>query len=206
MTRRGAREGRTAPASRSVYFFGGGRAQGTAAMRDLGGKGANLAEMTRLGVPVPPGFTIVTHVAQAFASAGGRLPDAVLAQARRALSRVERIAGARFGDPDRPLLVSVRSGGCRLGITFPEIYRMQARAIAGAAREVAEAGGAIRPEIMKGRRARPELKLGLCGEHGGDPKSVRFCARAGLDYVSCSPFRVPIARLAAAQTALADRA
>jgi pyruvate,orthophosphate dikinase len=208
--------------------------------------------------------------------------------------------------------------GCRLGITFPEIYRMQARAIAGAAREVAEAGGAIRPEIMiplvshalelerlralvleevnecfagarvrvpfrigtmievpraaltadqiarsadffsfgtndltqmtyalsrddaarflpryletgiladdpftsideegigvlielaaeKGRRVRPELKLGLCGEHGGDPKSVRFCARAGLDYVSCSPFRVPIARLAAAQAALAAR-
>jgi pyruvate,orthophosphate dikinase len=206
--------------------------------------------------------------------------------------------------------------GCRLGITFPEIYRMQARAIAGAARDVAEEGGAIRPEIMiplvahalelerlralvleevqecfadarvrvpfrigtmievpraaltadqiarsadffsfgtndltqmtyalsrddaarflpryletgiladdpftsideegigvlislaaeKGRRARPDLKLGLCGEHGGDPKSVRFCARAGLDYVSCSPFRVPIARLAAAQAALA---
>jgi pyruvate,orthophosphate dikinase len=205
--------------------------------------------------------------------------------------------------------------GCRLGITFPEIYRMQARAIAGAAREVAEGGGSIRPEIMiplvshaaelerlralvleevrasfagarvrvpftigtmievpraaltadrialsadffsfgtndltqmtyalsrddaarflpsyiesgiladdpftsidedgigvlielaaqKGRRARPKLKLGLCGEHGGDPKSVRFCARVGLDYVSCSPFRVPIARLAAAQAAL----
>ncbi len=209
--------------------------------------------------------------------------------------------------------------GCRLGITFPEIYRMQARAIAGAAREVAESGGRIRPEIMiplvshaaelerlralvleevsecfagarvrvrfsigtmievpraaltaeqiarsadffsfgtndltqmtyalsrddaarflptyietgilsddpftsideegigvlislaaqKGRRTRPSLKLGLCGEHGGDPKSVRFCVRAGLDYVSCSPFRVPIARLAAAQAALAGHA
>jgi pyruvate, orthophosphate dikinase len=208
--------------------------------------------------------------------------------------------------------------GCRLGITFPEIYRMQARAIAGAAREVAEAGARISPEIMiplvsheaelerlralvleevercfagarvrvpfqigtmievpraaltadriarsadffsfgtndltqmtyalsrddaarflptyldtgiltddpftsidedgigvlialaveKGRRTRPKLKLGLCGEHGGDPKSVRFCSRAGLDYVSCSPFRVPIARLAAAQAALAER-
>ena len=58
---------------------------------------------------------------------------------------------------------------------------------------------------QKGRRARPDLKLGLCGEHGGDPKSVRFCARVGLDYVSCSPFRVPIARLAAAQAALAVR-
>jgi pyruvate,orthophosphate dikinase len=53
-----------------------------------------------------------------------------------------------------------------------------------------------------GRRARPKLKLGICGEHGGDPKSVEFCARIGLDYVSCSPFRVPIARLAAARAAL----
>jgi pyruvate,orthophosphate dikinase len=205
--------------------------------------------------------------------------------------------------------------GCRLGITFPEIYRMQVRAIAGAAREVAQTGGKLHPEIMiplvshagelerlralvleevddcfagartrvsfhigtmievpraaltadriaksadffsfgtndltqmtyalsrddaarflptylergiltddpftsldeegigvlvelaarKGRRERPRLGLGLCGEHGGDPKSVRFCVRAGLDYVSCSPFRVPIARLAAAQAAL----
>ena len=206
--------------------------------------------------------------------------------------------------------------GCRLGMTFPEIYQMQARAIAGAARQVAEAGGKLAPEIMiplvshaaelerlralveeevksaldgrrvpvkigtmievpraaltaeriaesadffsfgtndltqmtyalsrddaqrflptyleegvlgddpftsidedgigvlvelaieKGRSARPRLKLGLCGEHGGDPKSVGFCHRAGLDYVSCSPFRVPIARLAAAQAALAER-
>jgi pyruvate,orthophosphate dikinase len=59
--------------------------------------------------------------------------------------------------------------------------------------------------IEKGRKARPGLKLGLCGEHGGDPKSVSFCARAGLDYVSCSPYRVPIARLAAAQAAIAAR-
>ncbi len=51
----------------------------------------------------------------------------------------------------------------------------------------------------RGRATRPDIKLGLCGEHGGDPDSVRFCARIGLDYVSCSPYRVPIARLAAAQ-------
>ncbi len=55
----------------------------------------------------------------------------------------------------------------------------------------------------RGRKARPNLKLGICGEHGGDPASIRFCAEAGLDYVSCSPYRVPIARLAAAQAALA---
>ncbi len=206
--------------------------------------------------------------------------------------------------------------GCRLGITYPEIYRMQVRAITEAACEVVEAGVAVEPEIMiplvahekelatlralaegtiaevlrgnprarvrpligtmievpraaltadaiarhadffsfgtndltqttyalsrddvarflpsyleggifeddpfvsideagigrlvqigveKGRRARPKLKLGICGEHGGDPKSIRFFVRAGLDYVSCSPFRVPIARLAAAQAGL----
>ena len=56
-----------------------------------------------------------------------------------------------------------------------------------------------------GRETRPELHLGICGEHGGDPSSVEFCHRVGLDYVSCSPFRVPIARLAAAQAAIANR-
>ena len=55
-----------------------------------------------------------------------------------------------------------------------------------------------------GRQTRPELHLGICGEHGGDPSSVEFCHRVGLDYVSCSPFRVPIARLAAAQAAIKD--
>jgi pyruvate, orthophosphate dikinase len=56
-----------------------------------------------------------------------------------------------------------------------------------------------------GRRTRADLKLGLCGEHGGEPASVTFCDRLGMNYVSCSPFRVPIARLAAAQAALAAR-
>jgi len=57
----------------------------------------------------------------------------------------------------------------------------------------------------KGRSVRPNLKLGICGEHGGDPASVAFCHKIGLDYVSCSPFRVPIARLAAAQAALNNK-
>jgi pyruvate,orthophosphate dikinase len=209
--------------------------------------------------------------------------------------------------------------GCRLGITFPEIYQMQVRAIAEAACQVAESGVQVRPEIMiplvshvselaklrtlveqevarvlaankgvkvkiaigtmievpraalvagelarfadffsfgtndltqmayalsrddagkflpeyleagilkddpfvsidvegigqlvqigveRGRRTRPDLKVGICGEHGGDPKSVRFCDEVGLDYVSCSPFRVPVARLAAAQAAIGRR-
>ena len=57
----------------------------------------------------------------------------------------------------------------------------------------------------KGRATRPGLKVGICGEHGGDPKSIAFCHEIGLDYVSCSPFRVPVARLAAAQAALASK-
>ena len=56
----------------------------------------------------------------------------------------------------------------------------------------------------KGRKTRPDIKLGICGEHGGDPSSVEFCHKLGLTYVSCSPFRVPIARLAAAQAAIKD--
>jgi pyruvate,orthophosphate dikinase len=66
-------------------------------------------------------------------------------------------------------------------------------------------GELIRIAAERGRRARPGLKLGICGEHGGDPASIAFCHEAKLDYVSCSPFRVPIARLAAGQAALAKR-
>jgi pyruvate,orthophosphate dikinase len=63
-------------------------------------------------------------------------------------------------------------------------------------------GELVRIGVERGRRTRPRLKVGICGEHGGDPASVAFCHEVGLDYVSCSPFRVPIARLAAAQAAL----
>src|SRR5216684_1896087 len=66
-------------------------------------------------------------------------------------------------------------------------------------------GGLMRIAIERGRKANPKLKLGICGEHGGDPESVKLCHRLGLDYVSCSPFRVPIARLAAAQAAIEER-
>jgi pyruvate,orthophosphate dikinase len=63
----------------------------------------------------------------------------------------------------------------------------------------------VRIGTERGRAVRPALKVGICGEHGGDPASIAFCEEAGLDYVSCSPFRVPIARLAAAQAALAAK-
>jgi pyruvate,orthophosphate dikinase len=64
--------------------------------------------------------------------------------------------------------------------------------------------GLMKIAVDKGRAARPDLELGICGEHGGDPESIHKCERIGLDYVSCSPFRVPVARLAAAQAAMAD--
>jgi pyruvate,orthophosphate dikinase len=68
--------------------------------------------------------------------------------------------------------------------------------------DVTGVGKLISMAVSEGRTVRPKLKTGICGEHGGDPKSIVFCHGAGLDYVSCSPFRVPIARLAAGQAAL----
>ncbi len=59
--------------------------------------------------------------------------------------------------------------------------------------------------VIKGKKQSKKIKLGICGEHGGDPKSIDFCSKAGLDYVSCSPYRVPIARLAAAQAQLKNK-
>ena len=66
-------------------------------------------------------------------------------------------------------------------------------------------GELIRIGVEKGRGIKPKLKVGICGEHGGDPESVKFCHQLGLNYVSCSPFRVPIARLAAAQAAIEEK-
>jgi pyruvate,orthophosphate dikinase len=66
-------------------------------------------------------------------------------------------------------------------------------------------GQLVKMAAEKGRASRPELKLGICGEHGGDPSSIEFCYKVGLNYVSCSPFRVPIARLAAAQAVLNNK-
>jgi len=71
--------------------------------------------------------------------------------------------------------------------------------------DVEGVGELVKLAAERGRKTRPDIKLGICGEHGGDPASIAFCEAAGLDYVSCSAFRVPIARLAAAQAALAKR-
>jgi len=66
-------------------------------------------------------------------------------------------------------------------------------------------GQLIEIAVKKGRSTKPDLKIGICGEHGGEPSSIDFCHRTGLNYVSCSPYRVPIARLAAAQSALKNK-
>jgi pyruvate,orthophosphate dikinase len=98
-------------AEKHVYFFGGGKADGTAKMKELlGGKGANLAEMAGLGLPVPPGFTITTEVCTHYYGHGRKYPARLRADVDRHLQRVESILGVRFGDPANPLLVSVRSG------------------------------------------------------------------------------------------------
>ena len=98
-------------AKKYVYFFGAGKADGSAEMKDLlGGKGANLAEMTNLGIPVPAGFTITTEVCTYFQDKGGKYPPGLKKEVSAALSRVEEIMGAKFGDAENPLLISVRSG------------------------------------------------------------------------------------------------
>src|SRR5262249_48878849 len=106
------RSGTTASsASKCVYLFGGGKAEGNADMKDLlGGKGANLAEMASLGLPVPPGFTITTEGCAGYYAGGRRLPEDLAAEVEAALAHVGAAVGATIGDPHAPLLVSVRSG------------------------------------------------------------------------------------------------
>jgi len=94
-----------------IYEFGDGKAEGSADMRDLlGGKGANLAEMSSLGLPVPPGFTITTEVCTHFTEHGNAYPDDIESGVTKALAKIEKTLGRTFGSPDKPLLVSVRSG------------------------------------------------------------------------------------------------
>ena len=94
-----------------VYFFGDSKADGTAAMKELlGGKGANLAEMTNLGIPVPPGFTITTEVCTHYYANEHNYPSELQSQVEEAISKTEDTMGRKFGDPTNPLLMSVRSG------------------------------------------------------------------------------------------------
>ncbi len=98
-------------AKRYIYAFGAGEAEGDASMRDLlGGKGAGLAEMTKAGLPVPPGFTITTEACNDYFAAGESLPDGLWEDVQAAIAQIEERTGKGFGDPENPLLVSVRSG------------------------------------------------------------------------------------------------
>src|SRR5688572_8627256 len=94
-----------------VYFFGNGKAEGRADMKDLlGGKGANLADMTLVPLPVPPGFTITTDTCGDYNDAGQKLPRGLMEEVRANIAKVEKATGKRFGDPSNPLLVAARSG------------------------------------------------------------------------------------------------
>ncbi len=98
-------------AKKYVYFFGAGAAEGNMTMKDvLGGKGANLAEMAGIGLPVPPGFTVSTEVCALFYKNKKKIPEAVRLEVEKNLKKLEKAVGQAFGDPKSPLLVSVRSG------------------------------------------------------------------------------------------------
>lgn len=98
-------------AKKYVYFFGGGKAEGRTEMKKLlGGKGANLAEMTNIGIPVPPGFTITSEVCNIYSENNEQYPEGLDEQVDENLENLEDVMGQEFGDPDDPLLVSVRSG------------------------------------------------------------------------------------------------
>jgi pyruvate,orthophosphate dikinase len=97
-----------------IYAFGGGTAEGEGSQKDLlGGKGAGLAEMSRLGIPVPPGFTITTEVCKYYQDHDKSYPDSMEQEIQEHLQRMEALLSQRFGDPSNPLLFSVRSGAAR---------------------------------------------------------------------------------------------
>src|SRR5579862_9693326 len=97
-----------------VYFFGAGKADGKGDMRDLlGGKGAGLAEMTRIGLPVPAGFTITTETCDYYLKHGKKYPKELAGEVEKNIARLEKLTGKKLGDARDPLLVSVRSGSAK---------------------------------------------------------------------------------------------
>lgn len=106
-----ARASKKTNQTKYVYYFGDGKAEGTGQMKDLlGGKGAGLAEMTNLGIPVPPGFTITTEACREFFKQGKKFPKGMWEEVLTNLEKIEKSIGSKFGDPKNPLLLSVRSG------------------------------------------------------------------------------------------------
>src|SRR3954454_9855914 len=94
--------------TKMVFYFGGGKADGNGTMKPLlGGKGANLAQMCLIGLPVPGGFTITTEVCNAFYAAGKKLPPGLIEEVQQNIAKLEKETGKKFGDPKNPLLVAV---------------------------------------------------------------------------------------------------
>ena len=126
-----------------VYFFGSGKVEGTVKMREiLGGKGANLADMTSIGLPVPPGFTISTEACAYYSANDGAYPEGLREEILEHLATLEEMMGAKLGDETNPLLVSVRSGAAssmpgmmddfepRLNPKSVQVHRKMQRALA----------------------------------------------------------------------------
>ncbi|MDP6380919.1 MAG: PEP/pyruvate-binding domain-containing protein, partial [Phycisphaerae bacterium] len=179
-------------AKKYVYFFGGGKAEGKSEMKNLlGGKGANLAEMASLGIPVPPGFTITTEVCTLFYENNGRYPKELKPAVDKAMRKIERIVGKKFGDADNPLLVSGRSGArqsmpgmmetvLNIGLTSKTIkgliaktgnprfaYDAYRRLITMYSDVVMEKAAGIEPEEGKGIRAQLEALMAAMKKRRG---------------------------------------
>lgn len=194
---------------------------------------AEMAGHKNLKLPVPPGFTVTTEVCTYYYDNNKTYPKDLEKQIKTALAEVEKLMGKKFGDVKDPLLMSVRSGARKSMAQVADFVSFGTNDLTqmsfGFSRD--DIGGflpkyldlKLLPEdpfvsidqtgvgelvkigVEKGRSIKPQLKVGICGEHGGDPESVKFCHKLGLNYVSCSPFRVPIARLAAAQAAIEQK-
>jgi len=243
--------------SKWVYKFGNGSAEGGAEQKNLfGGKGANLMEMNKIGLPVPAGFTVTTEVCTYYYDHKNEYPSDLMEQVRDGVAHIESIMNKKFADAANPLLVSVRSGArvsmpgmmdtvLNLGLNDETVqglakiaesceffefgtndltqtvlgmsrddtgaildeYRAKGVYVADPFASIDQQGvGVMIADAVKKARAvkGDKIYIGVCGEHGGDPESVKFFHKIGLDGVSCSPFRVPIARLAAAQAAVKE--
>src|SRR3954470_19980183 len=113
VAQKSSRNGKTSGGKgvKRVYFFGNGKAEGNANMKDLlGGKGANLADMTLVPLPVPPGFTITTETCGEYNDANQKLPKGLMEEVRANVAKIEKATGKKFGDVNNPLLVAARSG------------------------------------------------------------------------------------------------
>lgn len=217
-------------------------------------KGANLAEMSLIGVPVPPGFTITTEVCAEYNKNGRNLTIKLLREeVEGGLYFIENIMGTGFGSSENPCLLSVRSGArdsmpgmmdtvldiglnddVVLGLarktgkdhfawdSYRRFIQMYGDVVMKISRFTADGenpfeaileelkkekggltdqegvGELVKMGVERGRLSKPNLRIGICGE----PNSVEFFHRIGMDYVSCSPYRVPLAKLAAAQAVL----